>query len=192
MTVRSARAKRVTSAAGQAETLCIGWVERVSLPDLGLEGLAAKVDTGARTSALHVTAVEHPSEDGDPVAARRSLYAVLPPGKRGEKRVVRLTVSEWVDVRDTSGRLERRPVIETTLQLGPVRRSIRLSLTDRGDMRYPMLIGRTALAGGVLIDPTARFLLRTRRQPEPGRPRRRQQGGQQGAGSKPGSKQEKI
>ena len=66
-------------------------------------------------------------------------------------------------MRDTSGRLERRPVIETTLELWPVKRNIRLSLTDRGDMRYPMLIGRTALGPGVLIDPTARYLLRTRR-----------------------------
>jgi hypothetical protein len=156
--LRSARPKRV--AAGPDDPLCIGWVERVSLPDLGLDRLAAKVDTGARTSALHVIAVEHPAEDGDPVAARRSLFAVLPPGRRGEKRVVRLAVSEWVDVRDTSGRLERRPVIETTLELGPVKRNIRLSLTDRGDMRYPMLIGRTALGPGVLIDPSARFLLR--------------------------------
>jgi hypothetical protein len=160
LALRSARLKRV---AGAAEPLRIGWVERVSLPDLGLVRLAAKVDTGARTSALHVTAVEHPAEDGDPVAARRSLYAVLPPGRRGEKRVVRLAVAEWVDVRDTSGRLERRPVIETTLELGPVKRNIRLTLTDRGDMRYPMLIGRTALGPGVLIDPSARYLLRVRR-----------------------------
>jgi len=166
---RSARTKRVTSSrasapvagvTGAVSELRIGWVEHVSLPELGLQRLAAKVDTGARTSALHVIAVEHPAEDGDPVAARRSLYAVLAPGPRGEKRVVRLAVSEWVDVRDTSGRLERRPVIETTLELGPVKRTIRLSLTDRGDMRYPMLIGRTALGPGVLIDPGARFLLK--------------------------------
>jgi hypothetical protein len=166
----SARSPR--SGRGPAEPLRIGWVERVSLPDLGLLRVAAKVDTGARTSALHVTAVEHPAPDGEAhPSARRWLYAVLPPGRHGEKKVVRLAVTDWVEVRDTSGRLERRPVIVTTLELGPFRRSIRLSLTDRGDMRYPLLVGRTALFPGVLVDPAARFLLprgagKTKRKPK--------------------------
>ena len=145
--------------AGRPSELRIGWVERVSLPALGLTGLAAKIDTGARTSALHVTAVEHPAQR--PGGARpRSLYVVLPPtGRRTDRRVVRVRVEDWVEVRDTSGRLERRPVIETTLEMGPLRRTIRLSLTDRADMRYPMLVGRSSLPRGVLVDPAAKFLL---------------------------------
>ena len=142
-----------------APELRIGWVERVSLPGLGLTGLVAKVDTGARTSALHVTAVEHPGEKSAR-ARGRALYVVLPPtGRHADKRVVRVEVDEWVEVRDSSGRLERRPVIRTTLEMGPLRRKIRLSLTDRADMRYPMLVGRTSLPRGVLVDPTAKFLL---------------------------------
>ena len=145
---------------GKTAELRIGWVERVSLPELGLTGLAAKVDTGARTSALHVTAVEHPTAGVGGSPGRRSLYVVLPPtGRHADKRVVRLVVDEWVEVRDTSGRLERRPVIETTLAMGNLRRKIRLSLTDRADMRYPMLVGRTSLPRGVLVDPRAKFLL---------------------------------
>jgi hypothetical protein len=155
VSVRSARSGRVS-----AEAVRIGWVERVSLPELGLERVAAKVDTGARTSALHVTAVEHPAPGRS--QSPTTLYAVLPPDPRGDKRVVRLAVSDWVEVRDTSGRRERRPIIETTLELGPFRRTIRLSLTDRGDMRYPLLVGRTALFPGVLVDPAARYLLRRR------------------------------
>jgi ribosomal protein S6--L-glutamate ligase len=68
-------------------------------------------------------------------------------------------VVDWAEIRDTSGRRERRPIIETLLEMGPLSRVIRLSLTHRGDMRYPMLVGRTALTPGVLVDPAARFLL---------------------------------
>jgi hypothetical protein len=145
------------------EGMRVGWVERVSLPELGLWGLAAKVDTGARTSALHVRAVE-PMVSGLPndlpTGSDRSLFIVLPPlGRSGERKLMRVVVKDWVEVRDTSGRCERRPVVETTLELGPVRRTIRLTLTDRGDMRYQMLVGRTAIPPGVLVDPAARFLL---------------------------------
>lgn len=156
------RRRREEPAAGKGKAkgeLRIGWVERVSLPELGLTGLAAKIDTGARTSALHVTAVEHPAASSE-APARRALYVVLPPtGRRTDRRVVRLLVDEWVEVRDTSGRLERRPVIETTLTMGPLRRRIRLSLTDRAEMSYPMLVGRSSLPKGVLVDPAAKFLL---------------------------------
>jgi hypothetical protein len=150
------------------EGMRIGWVERVSLPELGLWGLAAKVDTGARTSALHVRAVEpivSSLQEDLPVGADRSLFIVLPPlGRSGERKLMRVVVKDWVEVRDTSGRRERRPVVETTLELGPVRRTIRLTLTDRGDMRYQLLVGRTALPPGVLVDPASRFLLNS---PEP-------------------------
>jgi hypothetical protein len=152
------RTRQLLSTSVESDAVRIGWVEQVSLPELGLWGLAAKVDTGARTSALHVRSVEpveHPGERD------HSLFIVLPPlGGAGERRLVRVVVSDWVEVRDTSGRLERRPVVETTLELGPLRRTIRLTLTDRGDMRYQMLVGRTAIPPGVLVDPAARFLMR--------------------------------
>lgn len=133
--------------------LVLGWVERVSLPRLGLWDLDAKVDTGARTSALHVAAVRplaKPDRNG------RTLVEVLLPSVHGAPaRTVRLRVTEYVEIRDTSGRCERRPVVETVILLGPLRRRVRLSLTNRGDMVYPMLVGRTALRG-VLVDPTSR------------------------------------
>jgi hypothetical protein len=64
-------------------------------------------------------------------------------------------------VRDTSGRMERRPVIETALCLGPLKKRIAVTLTNRGDMLFPMLIGRTALGTGVVVDPSRRYLLGT-------------------------------
>jgi len=144
--------------AGGAETLCIGWVEHVVLPELGLRRLTAKMDTGARTSALHVIP-EH-SGWGESQTDGRTVLVTLPSEGRGRPRqMARLEIRDWLEVRDTSGRIERRPVIETDLVLGPLHRRIRLTLTNRGDMRYPMLIGRTALHPGILVDPGARFLL---------------------------------
>jgi hypothetical protein len=155
------RVRQAESAAVENPALRIGWVERVSLPDLGLWGLEAKVDTGARTSALHVRSVE-PILEGLAGATRdRACFIVLPPLRGpGERRLMRVVVKDWIEVRDTSGRRERRPVVETFLEMGPLRRTIRLTLTDRGDMRYQLLVGRTAIPPGVLVDPTARFLLR--------------------------------
>jgi predicted deacylase len=136
-----------------------GWLERVSLPDLGIGGVTAKIDTGARTSALHVISSRVVGNAAGP-SRRPILEITLAPGGVGRRRqVVRAPVREFVQVRDTSGRLERRPVIETTLELGPLRRRIRLTLTDRGDMRCPMLVGRTALGAAVVVDPSARNLL---------------------------------
>ncbi|HEY0711322.1 MAG TPA: RimK/LysX family protein [Polyangia bacterium] len=139
----------------------LGWTERVNLPDLGLSQIAAKIDTGARTSALHVSSMRPvPASAASPrprsEPERDRLLVVLAQGT-----TIEVEVEDWVVVRDTSGRRERRPVVLTTLHIGRLRRTIRLGLTDRGDMRYPLLVGRTALPPGTLVDPNARNLLLT-------------------------------
>jgi predicted deacylase len=137
----------------------IGWVEHVALPRLEIKRLKAKIDTGARTSALHVMRMRTIDTAGGP-NRRPILEITVPGGRRGEKpHVVRATVRGFAMVRDTSGRTERRPVIETTLELGPFERRITVTLTDRGDMLFPMLVGRTALGPGVVVDPSRRYLL---------------------------------
>jgi hypothetical protein len=157
--------RRLAIDAGQK--LNAGWLERVSLPDLGIAGLPAKIDTGARTSALHVISLRVVGHAAGP-SRRPILELTLPAGGGSRRRlVVRAPVKEHIEVRDTSGRLERRPVIETTLALGPLRRRIRITLTDRGDMQCPMLVGRTALAGGVVVDPSARYILGRGREAKP-------------------------
>jgi hypothetical protein len=139
----------------------VGWVERVALPQLGVKRLLAKIDTGARTSALHVARMRVVDAGGP--HRRPWLEIAIPSGsKKGLRaaRVVRVHVREYVQIKGTSGRSERRPVIETKLRLGPMERRIRVTLTDRADMVYPMLVGRTALGVGVLVDPSGRRLLR--------------------------------
>jgi predicted deacylase len=156
---KGARALPVRLGPDPSSKLRAGWLERVSLPDLGITGVAAKIDTGARTSALHVISSRVVGNAAGP-SRRPILEITLARGGSSRRRqVVRAPVREFLEVRDTSGRLERRPVIETTLELGPLRRRIRMTLTDRGDMRCPMLVGRTALGAGVVVDPSARNLL---------------------------------
>jgi hypothetical protein len=145
-----------------AHPLRVGWVETVSLPALGVDRLRAKIDTGARTSALHVTRMKTVGTT-EGLHHRPILELTLPGGPRRSSAplVVRVLVREYVQVKDTSGRSERRPVIETTLRLGTLERRIRVTLTNRGDMLFPMLIGRTALGPGVVVDPGRRMLLNT-------------------------------
>ncbi|HVY37970.1 MAG TPA: RimK/LysX family protein, partial [Polyangia bacterium] len=137
----------------------VGWVELVALPGLGVERLKAKIDTGARTSALHVTRMRIVDTTGGP-NRRPILEITIPGGGRGRRpTVVRVTVRAYAMVRDTSGRIERRPVIETALKLGTLHRRITVTLTNRGDMLYPMLVGRTALGAALAVDPSRRYLL---------------------------------
>ena len=137
----------------------VGWVEYVALPSLDIDRLKAKIDTGARTSALHVARMRTVDTTGG-VHRRPILEITVPSGGRGRlPHRVRAAVHGFVMVRDTSGRTERRPVIETTLRLGTLKRRIAVTLTNRGDMLFPVLIGRTALGPGIVVDPSRRYLL---------------------------------
>jgi predicted deacylase len=143
-----ARVGRVRSATrAPAPPIVAGWCERVALPDLGIRRLSAKLDTGARTSALHVLAM-HETPAG--------LAITLPIAGAPQ---VTVAVVEHVVVKDSGGHAERRPVIETGFVMGPIARRIRLTLTHRGDMRFPMLVGRSAMGPGVLVDAGRQGLL---------------------------------
>jgi hypothetical protein len=146
-----------TQSSTGARVVDIGWCERVALPELGVPRLKAKIDTGARTSALHVVSMRpygH-TPDGRPI-----LDVEIPSGARGRTRSVRVEIREFTQVRDSGGHAERRPVVETLLVIGGHSRRVRVSLTDRGDMLFPMLVGRTALPAEFRIHPNKRFLLR--------------------------------
>jgi hypothetical protein len=158
---RMARARATAAAPGVRSDgkTRVGWVEFVALPSLDIDHLKAKIDTGARTSALHVARMRTVDTTGGP-HRRPILEITVPSGGRGRlPHRVRAAVHGFVMVRDTSGRTERRPVIETTLRLGPLKRRITITLTNRGDMLFPVLIGRTALGPGIVVDPSRRYLL---------------------------------
>jgi hypothetical protein len=158
------RPKRSARTRTPDEKLVIGWAEWVSLPDLGVGRIKAKVDTGARTSALHVVGArkvgtEAPAVFGGP--PRPVLEFRIPAGS--QPVTARAVVSEFVTIKDSGGHPEKRPVIETTIVLGALSAKVRVSLTDRGDMMYPMLLGRTALGTHVHIDPGQRYRLTSRK-----------------------------
>lgn len=142
----------------------IGWKEYVALPELGLPVLKAKVDTGARTSSLHVAEIRHLSGDPDGAA---ELEIVLAPDRRRPERLVTARVRQLARIRvtDSGGHAEVRPVIETDLVLGPVEKRIRVTLADRSTMLFRMILGRKALERDFLVDVASKYL-----QPRPAVP----------------------
>ncbi|MDW3220416.1 MAG: RimK/LysX family protein [Acidimicrobiales bacterium] len=134
------------------DPVVIGWREWIDLPDLGVTGVKAKVDTGARTSALHAIGLVE-IDGGD-----RVRFEIRP---RQRNRIGMATVEcDVVDrrrIRSSNGRTEIRPVIRTSLQLAGVTKTIELTLTNRDEMGFRMLIGRQALRRHFLVDPATSF-----------------------------------
>lgn len=137
--------------------LTIGWKERVDFLDWGLRRVRAKIDTGAFSSALDVAGYELIETDTG-LTARLRIRA----DRRHPQRLTEVTapVVKMVGVRNTGGHLERRPLIETLVRLGPVCRRVALTVTCRAAMRYPMILGRRALRGGFVVDVSRTYLLR--------------------------------
>lgn len=146
--------------------LKIGWREWVGLPDLRVVAIKAKIDTGARTSALHAYRIE-PFRRGGALWLRFELHPI----QRSEAMKVTCE-ARAVDertVRNSGGGVERRYIITTLLKLGDASWPIQLALANRDQMGFRMLLGRTALQGRALIEPGRSYLLGA----HSARPRRR-------------------
>lgn len=142
--------------AKQRQLMTLGWREWVSLPDLGLQHIKAKVDTGARTSAIHAFALRSYEKDGD----ERVEFRMHPNQKDTETVVV--CDARIVDKRvvtDSGGHKEERLVIETTLQIGEHAWPIEATLTARDDMLFRMLVGRTAMKNRAVVNPGRSFVV---------------------------------
>jgi hypothetical protein len=133
----------------------IGWREYVRLPDLGIGPLIAKVDTGARTAALHAVNVQV-TGDGDGRTVQ--FDAVIDEVSQSVRRCV-LPLHGIKRVKNSSGATEERCVVETEIEIGAGRWNVLVTLTDRGDMGVPMLVGRSAIKGRFIVDPGQSFLL---------------------------------
>ena len=154
----------------RTEKVLIGWTEYIDLPDWGIRKLRAKVDTGARTSALHVEGVKILPR------GRVGFFVVL--NRKSKRRVwVETHLVRYSRVRSSSGTSEMRPFVRATLQLGTKRHPIEISLVDRGDMIFRMLLGRQALAGPFLIDPGRRHVTGERRRRKSLRPKKKRKVG---------------
>jgi ribosomal protein S6--L-glutamate ligase len=138
----------------QAAHFVLGFQEWVGLPDLGLPSLKAKVDTGARTSALHARLIEPCVENG--IACVRFKVQPVPRRPAIEVDCVAPIVGRRA-VTSSNGESEIRFVISTLIEVGTQRWPIEITLTNRGSMNFRMLLGRQALLPGMLVDPTASF-----------------------------------
>lgn len=134
---------------------CVGWREWVALPELGISALKCKVDTGARTSALHAFSVEPFDRDG----REWVRFGVHPsPSERDSEIWCETPVIDKRVVTDSGGNKTERYFIQTELQIGGQSFPIELSLTSRDCMRFRMLLGRVALQERFLVDVSQSYL----------------------------------
>jgi hypothetical protein len=122
----------------------IGWKEHVSFPRLKLGPVVAKIDTGARTAALHADSFE--------MTGRRVRFTI------GHKHFAAPLAGQKI-VKSSNGISELRPVIRATLQLGSRLFKAEVTLTRRADMGVPLLLGRSTISGKYLVHPSRTFLL---------------------------------
>lgn len=137
-----------SSSKSEPPQLVIGWRERVTLPKLGLGTIIAKIDTGARSAALHATDIRQ---------VGKHVEFTVPINGRHHK--CRLPLRGERQVKSSSGHSQHRAVVETEVKIGAHRFTIEVTLTDRTDMGVPMLLGRASLNGHFLVNPARSYVL---------------------------------
>lgn len=137
------------------KTNIIGWREWVSLPELGIDKIKAKVDTGARTSALHAFSLK-PFKEGDKDRIRFDIH----PLQHNTDKIVTCEADimdlRWVS--DSGGHREERYVISTPLTVGDSSWPIEITLTERDTMLFRMLLGRSAIRKRYMVNAARSFI----------------------------------
>ena len=128
----------------------IGWREWAALPELGIDRIKLKADTGARTSALHALAIRS-------IKRNNEEWVEFELAENAAPRQAR--VIDHRTIRDSGGHEETRVTVETLVAMGDDAWSIELTLTDREAMGFRMLLGRTAMQDRYYVDSNASFLL---------------------------------
>lgn len=128
--------------------IAIGWREWLALPELNIPFIKAKVDTGARTSALHAFFVEPFRQDG----CEMVRFGVHPlQGREDLEIICTFPVKDYRRVSDSGGHYEMRYVIETNVKIGDLCWPVEITLTNRDSMKFRMLLGRTAMQNCTVI-----------------------------------------
>ncbi|MAE73136.1 MAG: ATP-dependent zinc protease [Bdellovibrionaceae bacterium] len=133
----------------------IGWREWVGFPDLDLPKIKAKIDTGARTSSLHAVDLEYHTRRG-----KTYVTFVVHPVQRTVRRSVEVTaqVIEFKEVRSSNGHVSRRPTIKTRLELLGQQWETEVTLADRNEMGFRLLLGRQAIRDRFLVDVSRSYM----------------------------------
>ena len=132
----------------------LGWREWLALPELGIRAIRAKIDTGARSSALHVDQLETGLRDGVEWVRFHLGNDCFADAEWAEAPVL-----DRRFVTDSGGHRTERIFVRTTLRLAGAEWPIEVNLSHRRNMLFPMLLGRTAMAGRFLVDPQRSFVL---------------------------------
>lgn len=137
------------------EKVRIGWREWIGFPELGIDRIKAKIDTGARTSAIHAFRVRKLDDEVEP-----KVEFYLHPAQHRRKPEIKC-VARVIDeriVKSSNGQQETRYVIMTPMRMGNEVWPIELTLTDRDQMGFRVLAGRAAIRGRCIVDPASSFL----------------------------------
>ncbi|MEZ5537673.1 MAG: ATP-dependent zinc protease [Thiolinea sp.] len=145
------------------DLLIIGWREWVAFPELGISTVKAKVDSGARTSALHAFSIErfHANKQDRIRFKTHPVQYKHTPQISCEARLLDIR-----PVTSSSGDTEVRHVIETPIYIGGHSWPVELTLTNRSNMRFRMLLGRHAMKHRAILNPGRSYLTGTRQQLE--------------------------
>jgi len=136
--------------------ITIGWREWVSFPDISVDRIKAKIDTGARTSALHAWNIKEFERDGKVWVK----FEVHPAQRNNRDRVACVApVVGQRKIKSSSGHHEVRYVVKTNVNIADKMRSIEITLTNRDEMGFRLLLGRTAIRGRYIVDPGKSYLL---------------------------------
>lgn len=131
------------------DRITIGAIELIDLPDLKLEGISARVDTGAQTSSLHAENIEKITYEGTTWVQFKSASG----------KTIKAKIHDIRQIKSSNGTRQKRYVVETSMRLGDKQWPIELTLTDRSDMNFEMLLGREGMAGKVLVNPEESYLI---------------------------------
>lgn len=138
------------------DKIIVGWREILSLPELGIETIKAKIDTGARSSCLHTFKLETFERDSE-LWVRFWVHPL-----QNNNDFIKECEAKVIDqrmVKDSGGHEEQRFVIQTMLKFNEEEWPIEMTLTNRENMLFRMLLGRTAMQNKIIVDPTASFLI---------------------------------
>ena len=142
----------------------VGWRELVALPELGLATVPAKIDTGARTSSLHATVLDRFERDG-----RSYVRFAVDFGRQHVRQVCEAIQVDKRGITSSNGETQMRLIVKTPMRIGAVEFRAEISLADRSDMQFPLLIGRTALRRRFVVDSGSSWLQSPGRTPRKGR-----------------------